>query len=59
VLSAAAWGGYGDPAKRDPQRVAKDVREGWISMGRARDVYRTALTPAGEVDPAGTAALRA
>jgi N-methylhydantoinase B len=32
-------GGYGPPAERDPARVARDVREGKISAGRAREVY--------------------
>ena len=52
-------GGYGPPAERDPAQVAKDVREGWISAGRALQVYRVALTPAGVVDEAATQALRA
>ncbi|MFO1149458.1 MAG: hydantoinase B/oxoprolinase family protein [Alsobacter sp.] len=58
VSYSCAGGGYGDPAARDPERVARDVREGWITPGRARDVYRTVLTPAGDVDPGATAALR-
>ena len=52
-------GGFGDPAERAPARVARDVREGWISRERALDVYRVALTDAGEVDGAGTRRLRA
>ena len=52
-------GGYGVPGERDPMRVAADVAEGWVSMERARDVYRVALTADFNVDAAGTAALRA
>jgi len=59
VSCAAPGGGYGNPAERDPERVAADVREGWVSAGRARTVYRTALGRAGEVDAAETAKLRA
>jgi N-methylhydantoinase B len=33
-------GGYGPPEERDPERVARDVREGKISAERAREVYR-------------------
>ena len=43
---------------RDPRRVLKDVREGWISRDRARDVYRVAVTDVGELDDAETARLR-
>jgi N-methylhydantoinase B len=58
VSYAAPGGGYGDPATRDPERVAADVREGWVSASRARAVYRTALTADGAVDAAETVRLR-
>ncbi len=32
-------GGYGPPAERDPELVARDVREGKVSERRAREVY--------------------
>jgi N-methylhydantoinase B len=51
-------GGYGPPEERDPQRVAHDVREGWISRERALRVYRVALDPSGELDEAGTRECR-
>ena len=31
--------GYGDPLAREPQRVLRDVAEGWETPGRARDIY--------------------
>jgi N-methylhydantoinase B len=55
-------GGYGDPLDRDPLRVARRVRDGWIGADRARDVYGVALALDGEecrVDEAATRALRA
>jgi N-methylhydantoinase B len=59
VLSySAGGGGYGPPADRDPLAVAADAAEGWISPGRARDVYRVVLRPDGTPDAAATAALR-
>jgi N-methylhydantoinase B len=58
VSYAAPGGGYGDPSTRDPERVAVDVREGWVSAERACAVYRTALTADGKVDAAETARLR-
>jgi len=51
-------GGYGDPLKRDPARVAVDVSEGYVSVARARSVYGVAVDAAGRVDEAATAALR-
>ena len=32
-------GGYGDPLDRDPAWVARDVEDGIVSEGRAREVY--------------------
>ena len=32
-------GGFGDPKKRDPERVRRDVQNGLISAERAREVY--------------------
>jgi N-methylhydantoinase B len=32
-------GGYGDPRRRDPEAVAADVRAGFITPARAREVY--------------------
>jgi N-methylhydantoinase B len=52
-------GGYGPPSERDPQLVREDVVEGWISRGRAAEIYRVALTEELEVDEARTAELRA
>lgn len=39
VLQAAGGGGYGDPLDRDPDAVAADVVDGYVSADRARDVY--------------------
>jgi N-methylhydantoinase B len=50
-------GGYGPPAERDPELVARDVREGKVGAERARDVYRVAVV-AGAVDEEATSALR-
>jgi N-methylhydantoinase B len=52
-------GGYGDPFRRDPEKVAEDARLSRISAEDARSLYRVALTgdpPA--VDAPATAALR-
>ncbi len=52
-------GGYGSPAERDPADVLRDVLEGKVSVQRARDVYRVALTADGrDIDQATTSELR-
>jgi len=51
-------GGYGPPLERDPARVLKDVEEGWITVGRARDAYGVVFDAAGLVDAAATRAVR-
>jgi N-methylhydantoinase B len=38
-------GGYGPPEARDPQLVLRDVRNGMVSLERARTVYRVAIDP--------------
>jgi len=61
VSHSSGGGGYGLPSQRTAERVLHDVREGWISMERARDVYGVAFAGAGEqlaLDEAATEALR-
>jgi len=58
VFMTCGGGGYGDPIKRDPAAVARDVAVGLVTPGIARDLYGVAL--AGDAaDAAATAALRA
>ncbi len=58
-LETPGGGGFGDPLKRDPARVACDVRLGYVSRDAALRRYKVALTREGAVDDAATAALRA
>jgi N-methylhydantoinase B len=51
-------GGYGPPEERDPERVLRDVLEEKVSVERARDLYRVAVSGR-ELDAAATAELRA
>lgn len=39
TFTSATPGGYGDPEERDPALVDRDVRLGYISEERAREVY--------------------
>ena len=59
VSISAGGGGYAAPCAREPERVAHDVREKWVSPEAARDIYRVALDSAGNVDEAETRRLRA
>jgi N-methylhydantoinase B len=39
----AAGGGYGDPLERDPELVRIRVRDNWVSLQKAREVYGVVL----------------
>lgn len=58
VIEMPGGGGLGDASTRDPARVAADARAGLISTAAARDLYRIALTPEGNIDAAATEQLR-
>lgn len=58
-------GGWGDPRSREPERVLRDVRDGYVSVSAARAEYGVVVLgdpefdPEGiSVDPKATAALR-
>jgi N-methylhydantoinase B len=38
-IVTGAGGGWGDPGKRDRQAIAQDIRDGFITPERAREVY--------------------
>ena len=50
ILRAGGGGGFGPPAARDPEAVAHDVRQGYVSAEEAERVYLVALAPDGRVD---------
>jgi N-methylhydantoinase B len=56
----ACGGGYGDPLEREPDQVARDVRDQLLSADSARDDYGVVIDPeTGDVDVATTALERA
>jgi N-methylhydantoinase B len=59
VFSTAGAGGLGSALDREPDRVAKDVRAGLVSVEAAREHYGVVLTHGGDVDLAATDGLRA
>lgn len=52
-------GGFGDPFRRDPQAVRRDVRLGFVSRDAASRDYGVVVTGRGEIDETATERLRA
>ena len=50
----AAGAGYGDPLTRDPELVARDVREGNVTMETAHEIYGVRLDESLRVESEGT-----
>lgn len=58
-LVTSAGGGYGDPLKRDPERVLEDYRDDYVTAEIAREVYGVVVDEeAGAVDRDATERLR-
>jgi N-methylhydantoinase B len=59
LIRCAGSGGYGDPLEREPDRVLKDVIDGYITAKAARELYGVLLTNDNRnIDATATAALR-
>lgn len=58
VLRAGGGGGFGSPTERDAEKVAYDVREGYITRTAAAATYRVVVDENGELDSAATTVLR-
>jgi N-methylhydantoinase B len=59
LIRCAGSGGYGDPLEREPDRVLKDVIDGYVTVKAARELYGVALSHDNrKIDTASTAALR-
>jgi N-methylhydantoinase B len=58
LLLLPGGGGMGPPAARDPALVARDVRDGLVSVEAARAQYKVAVAADFTVDERATAALR-
>ncbi|MEM7487632.1 MAG: hydantoinase B/oxoprolinase family protein [Pseudomonadota bacterium] len=59
TLEMPGGGGYGPAWRRDPARVAADVRAGYVTAAAARREYGVVLDADGVVDVAATAVARA
>ncbi|MFI5623403.1 hydantoinase B/oxoprolinase family protein [Nocardioides sp. NPDC051685] len=58
IMRGGGGAGLGDPLLRDPELVARDVADLYITRQNASAGYGVALTDAGSVDVAATASLR-
>jgi len=53
-IESSGGGGYGDPLKRDPERIERDVHLGYLSVADAKQRYAVVLRADGKVDEAAT-----
>jgi N-methylhydantoinase B len=58
TVSTPGGGGYGDPLRRDPISVARDVQRGYYTEADARERFRVVLAADGTLDQTATEALR-
>jgi N-methylhydantoinase B len=58
-VSTPGGGGYGDPFRRVPEHVARDVGRGYYTRAQAVNWFGVALSEDGSADAAATARLRA
>ena len=49
-MLSGGGGGFGNPFKRDPEKVAEDVREGYVSKAAAEQLYGVVVDEHSEVD---------
>jgi N-methylhydantoinase B len=58
MLYMPGGGGMGPAVAREPEKVARDVRDGLVSAANARDIYRVVVNADGSVDFAETSRQR-
>jgi N-methylhydantoinase B len=59
LLLLPGGGGMGDPTERNPDAVARDVKDGLVGPEAANALYRVAVSADGKLDLAATERLRA
>ncbi len=57
TVVSGGGGGCGDPQEREPEAVLEDVRDGYVSVRAARNIYKVAIE-ANDIDWQATSALR-
>jgi N-methylhydantoinase B len=51
MVTAMGGGGWGDPFKRDPEKVRKAVMNGYLTVEKAKSVYGVAVTQTDKSNP--------
>ena len=59
VAMYSGGGGYGDPFARDPEKVQRDVAQGYVSRELAHEAYGVVIRTDGSLDEDATRAKRA
>jgi N-methylhydantoinase B len=60
MVRGGGGGGFGPPHEREPERVREDVRQGYVTVDAARDLYGVSIHPETfEIDAEATSRLRA
>ncbi len=57
-LETPGGGGWGNPGQRVPEKVARDVRQGFVTTKEALTTYRVAIRSDGSLDTVATDVLR-
>ncbi|MBO34185.1 MAG: hydantoin utilization protein B [Rhodospirillaceae bacterium] len=57
-LESPGGGGYGDPLEREPEKVAEDVRLGYVTAQAAADHYKCSVSKEGALDQDQTNKMR-
>lgn len=50
TIYSGGGGGYGNPAKRKPEKILEDFKKGYITREHARDEYDVVITESGKID---------
>ena len=58
TVFSGGGGGFGPPIEREPERVANDVAQGYVSLEAASKLYGVVVDTEGRVDHAATESLR-
>ena len=58
LLRTPSGGGYGPPWERPPERVARDVEEGYVTRERASGRYGVVVRQDGSIDAEATLRVR-
>lgn len=59
TLMTGGGGGFGDPFERDPEKVLRDVREGYLTREHAEREYGVVFDDTGDIDREATRRRRA